>query len=355
MLNLRMPKYVPILKAKRPQCWAWKTARSTVTQNGWPVFELVPAKRFTVKQFAERIADMWDDNGVLAVDAAALCRTQEPNDTGGPVDQAARALWQLGLRCKPVMHLTDNTGILADVGTAAKLHQRGACLRLGTSTSDPDATEADAKLASILTAANLPIEEVDLLLDFAAIRSSRDVKRVVPIGESVVEWAKQTGSWRSIIVASGAFPPTSYFSAVRKNSVCTLRRHDADLYESVAAQFSGIELDYGDYAVWPPELPSQSGGGNEAVPYLRYTYEREWHVHRGDNDKTVLNGKMQDVCARIVKSSHWLGPGYSRGDAEIDKCAQGGHNPGRPEDWSQWAASHHLAHVVDRLSIQGEP
>ena len=349
-----MPKYVPILKAKAAECWAWGNAYPAVVQNAWPIFEVVPDFGLAANVFIDRIATMWPGGSALAVDVAAMCGRQGAGETGGPVFLVAEALDVRGVPSKPVMHLTDNAGILADVGAAARLHQMGACLRLGSAYNDPSDVEASAQLPVVLSATGLAINEIDLLLDFWAIESARDVSRAALVAGSVLQWAIQNGPWRSITVASGAFPQS--ISNLPQNDVSALPRHDADLYTALATKFSNTSLNFGDYVIWHPYLGPTAP--RSPMPNLRYTHQQEWQVYRGHRQGVIGNASFYDLCDQLVHSSpYWPSQGslYSEGDSEIYLRAQGQPGTGTATHWLRWAASHHLAHVVDRLTTLGVP
>ena len=350
-----MPQYVPILKSKAGEYWAWRQASPAVVAGSRPIFEVLPKNgpSHDLTTFVNGIVPGWPQAAVLTVDSGYLNQMQTID---GTVDHAvlwtARALFGRGVASKPVMRLTDDPIVLSEVAAAAAMHGHGACLRLGSPDSDPDADEAAWQWPEVFQVTNLPPAEVDLLIDLWVIQSPRDVSRAANVAFQMLEWAYQNGPWRSVTVASGAFPET--ISGLQAGGATAVHRHDADLFEDVVAGGPPIIPDFGDYAIWHPGIPADLP--YRPLPNLRYTHEREWQVYREQRLRPG-NESFFTLCDRVVNSGHWppAGANYSAGDAEIHRCSQDIPGPGGPTQWLRWAASHHFAHIVERLTTLGVP
>lgn len=334
-----MTTYVPILKSKLAEYWAWGNASQAIVASSRVLFELVPGADGIV--FAGRIARAWPAGAVLTVDCGHL---------NGAVLQVARELQQRHVPSRPVMRLDDSPTVLGEIASAAALHREGACLRLGSVDSDPDPVAAAAALPRVLSATGLGTPQIDLLLDYGVVASPRDVTRCVPVATAAIAWAASSGPWRSVTLASGSFPTS--ISSLALGAATPLRRYDAALFAAVYSAGPALEIDYGDYGINHPRMPVPVPRGPK--PNLRYASNADWQVYRED---TVLPGHQSffTLCGRLVNSAHWAGANYSAGDREVERCSRGVGGAGRATEWLAYSTSHHLAHMVDRLANLGVP
>lgn len=350
-----MPQYVPILKGKAAEYWAWKRASPAVIDRSRPIFEVAPKKGLNqdLGAFVKDVAREWPHATVLTVDTGHLAQNQP---IAGTSDRAvlwtAKALLDHGVAAKSVMRFSDDPLVLEEVAKVAALHGQGACLRLGSPGKDPVVGEAESSWPKVLRVTGLQSHEVDLLIDVGEVRTPGDVARCAAVVAPMLQWASGNGNWRSVTVASGAFPQS--ISDLPNGQVTAIHRYDADLFTLVVAQEPPIKPDYGDYGIWHPDLLGGSPRGPH--PNLRYTHDREWQVYR---EPTVRPGNESffTLCRTLVSSPHWpvSGQTYSAGDAQIARCAQEIRGAGTATYWLRWGASHHFEHVVDRLTTLGEP
>lgn len=351
-----MPKYVPILKDKPAELRAWRQASPAVVAGSRPVFEVLARNGLdsTLRRFVNEVAKDWPQGAVLTMDTGYLAQAQA---VAGSADNAvlwtARALLGRGVATKPVMRLGDDPVVLVEVAAAAALHGEGACLRLGSPDSDPTADEADRQWPVVCQTTGLRSPNVDLLIDLWEVRTPRDVARAAAVAHRVLQWAHLNGPWRSVTVASGAFP--SSISNLALGGATPVHRHDADLFDRIIVGNPPIAPDFGDYAIWHPAVSAPVPRG--PLPNLRYTNQREWQVYREGKGTLPGNSSFHVLCGKVVSSSYWPVPGanYSAGDAEIARCARWSGGAGTASQWLQWGASHHLEHVVDRLATLGAP
>ena len=330
-------------------------ASPAVLAGSRPVFEVVAKNgpSLDLDAFVKGVARDWPQAAVLTVDTGYLDQMQA---IAGTIDNAvlwtARALLGRGVAAKPVMRLGDDPLVLAEVAAVAALHGQGACLRLGSLDSDPTVDEADGLWPGVFQVTGLPPAEVDLLIDLWVVQTLRDVDRAATVAAQMLQWAYQNGPWRSVTVTSGAFPES--ISRLLRGGATAVHRHDADLFARVVAGGPPIIPDFGDYGIWHPSIPDAAGYA--PLLNLRYTDQREWQVYR---EQKVLPGNesFYTLCGRVVGSAHWpaTGAAYSAGDTEIARCAQSIPGPGAATQWLRWGASHHFAHVVERLTTLGEP
>jgi hypothetical protein len=323
-----MPQYVPILKGKAGEYWAWRQASPAVFAGSRPVFEIVAKNGPSedLNAFVNGMTPGWPQAAVLTVDTGYLDQMQA---IAGTADNAVlwtgRALLGRGVTAKSVMRLADDHLVLAEVAAVAALHGQGACLRLGSPESDPAVDEADDLWPEVFQVTSLPPSEVDLLIDLWVVQTPRDVDRAATVAAQMLQWAYQNGPWRSVAVASGAFPQP--ISHILPGGATAVHRHDADLFGLIVAGDPPITPDFGDYGIWHHGIPADVP--YRPLPNLRYTDQREWQVYR---EQRVLPGNesFYTLCERVVGSGYWpaTGADYSAGDTAIARCAQSIPGPG---------------------------
>ena len=266
------------------------------------------------------------------------------------VTQISQALMQKNVSERPVFRVYDTPGIMNQVRDACSLHGQGACLRLGSDDEDPDTGVPVPDVLSAIRSIGLTISQVDLLIDFKVVASARDVTRCSPLASNMLGWASKVGNWRSVTLASGAFVKT--VSGLPVGRATSLPRFDATLYLAVVQGKPVIVPDYGDcginYPIFGPTPP------RAPYPNLRYTDGLQWQIDREER-RLPGNDSFLTICHRLVQAPYWQGTNYSAGDRELSNYAQRIAGPGTATIWLQFAESHHIAHVVDRLATLGEP
>lgn len=345
-------RYVPVLKAKAAELWAWRHVSNATRDQARFIVEALPHPSKTDEAALETyVQDICNSSpgGTVAVDTGYFDQTQIVSGGTRPIRFVGQALHGAGIEALPVFRPSDTRQVLQDVRRVAAIQGNGACLRLGSSERDPDPAVDGGPAIEALALTRLAPEDVDLVIDFSFVGSLRDVRRTVGIATDALAWAARTGNWRTVTILSGAFPNTT-----PGGNSAILHRWDARLFDAVQAAGPPVEIDYGDYATMHPVLMAQAGWGPN--PYLKYTSGNDWHVFR---EQRILPGNESffTVCQRVVASPHWpaAGPNYSAGDHEIERCSRSVAGAGRATEWLKYGLSHHLAHVADRLASQGAP
>ena len=262
-----MPQYVPILKNKAAELWAWQSAGPATIAASRSIFEIMP-RVGPVKdlcRFIDSIKDNWPQPAILTVDTGYLDETHVIADN--VIQTTAQQLHNHRIATKFVMRLADAAGILQAVAAADALHGQGACLRLGSPDNDPDVNESANQWPALQQETGLGSNAVDLLIDFYVVDKQRDITRATVIATQVLHWAHQNGPWRSVTIASGAFPLS--VSGYPTGQSTPIRRYDADLFTSISGTNPPMPLDFGDYGIWHPAMPAELP--YRPLPNLRYT------------------------------------------------------------------------------------
>lgn len=341
-----MTGYVPILKSKPAEIWAWQSASPLVLNASRVIFEVVPTetKRPPVANFVRRLTQNYPIGRVITVDCDLF------GQSSNAITEVSESLNQKNVSECPVFRLSDSPAILSQVRQACALHGQGACLRIGSAEEDPNPYVSYQDVVNVLRSVALDAWQVDLVIDLKVVDSLRSVSRSLPLALSLLAWAANCGHWRSVTLASGAFIKT--ISGLPSNGLSQLERFDAILFGQVTHSTPSIIPDYGDYGTnYPIFGPTPPRAPN---PNLRYTDGLVWQI---DREPRYLpgNNSFHTICQRLVQSSYWQGPNYSAGDSKLQQYALGAEGPGTPTNWLSFGESHHLAHVVDRLATQGAP
>lgn len=344
--------YVPVLKSKRGEHWAWRHVGPTVASMCRPVFQVISQKEVAcaLQDFVVQVTSGWPAGSVLTVDTGFLDQTQLIRSTRDrAVLWTSRRLLEEGIPAKAVMRLSDEAQVLAEVSQAATLHGEGACLRLGSDNQYPDPNQAQHSWPRICRETGFQSIDIDLLLDFRSVDCQQAVIDAIPLACSILLWASLNGPWRSVTLLSGAAPLSIADLPVGRSTPC--RRHDVDLFIGTLNSNPALRPDFGDYGIWHPAFFGPPGFAPR--PNLRYTYRNNWHVYREETP----NARFFAIARSVVASPHWPAAGgqYSAGDGEILRCSTATSRPGGATQWLQWGGSHHFAHVVDRLTAVGVP
>lgn len=317
-----------------------------------PVFEVVPNKgpAADLTTFISGATPDWPRGKVMTVDTAALDQSAVQGSVDSPTMWMARALHGRGIPARPVIHLDDEPAVLAEAAAAHSLHGQGACLRLGSEKVDPDVNAATTSLPRVLATTGFTPADIHLLIDFQHVDSERTVGRVVTVAAELVRWAAAAGNWRSVTVASGAFPVS--ISNLPTGTHTLLARHDADLWRRLVTNMKlPIRPDYGDYGIAHPAMPTVGRGPN---PNLRYTHAGAWWVWREQRQRPG-NESFFTLCGRVVRSEAWRHEQYSWGDQQVHRCSHEAGGAGTATQWRAYGTSHHLATVTDHLARLGAP
>lgn len=276
------------------------------------------------------------------------------------------ALAAAGILVVPVVRLTDPIAARNLAGSvaasAAAIAAAGAAvggtrgafaggdvvLRLGSEHARPAARIPRGLLSGLLGDIGVPRARVHLLVDMFEVATLADVLAAAHAASATITWAQGIGGWSSLTVAAGSIP--SAISGLPVGTVTDLERHDARLSRRLARAHAG--LDYGDYAVAHPAMPSAFGRG--PLPNLRYTDGRFFRVWR-ERRIAPGNESFYDLASSVAGDPSYQGSGYSWGDAQVALSAVRGRGPGTATQWRAYGTNHHLTLVVDRLASLGEP
>jgi hypothetical protein len=273
-----------------------------------------------------------------------------------PLTHIAEAARNDRLSMVPVTGLKREDKYQSAVSGVVKLDGHGICLRLlAKEALEPEFPQA---VRSILRKLELDEPNADLLLDYETFDPQN------PELKTLLANIPDLGRWRSLIVASGAFPED--LQRCEKGSK-PIPRDDwlawkSQFFDETSIQrrasFSDYTIQYGHYKE-PVEhcIPSVS---------VRYTLENEWLIMRGEAPRkktTSKNGESgpgleqwyghaQILCEN---ADVFYGENFSWGDAFIYKKSERKGKPGSYEIWLRAGINHHMTVVSRQIANLAGP
>ncbi|MEU8954519.1 hypothetical protein AB0C93_09455 [Streptomyces sp. NPDC048518] len=347
--------YVPILKGRAGEFYALDHASASVQQRIRPIMEIVPADRVRdlLETFCDHVMNYVPNNMVLTVDCGALPHVRVlEGDIGGPVVRVSESLGYRDRPMCPVFRFLDGQELLSEVADAAADHGQGACLRISTAWDAVKVIPDGGQVRELLASVRLDPGEIDVLVDAGPVMS-RTRERLRARVMEVLEWLSRW-PWRSLCLASGAFPPN--LTGFPRGTATRVVREDARLWLEVVENWQGPQLEFGDFGVTNPRMPPKSHGTPH--PNMRYTTETDWQVFVYRKKLREGNDAFFDLSKDLVDSPYWpaSGAATSWGDERLQDCAQRRREKaGGATEWRAWATSHHLAVVTSRLASEGRP
>lgn len=344
-------QYIPILKARDAELAALSTAPGSLGIT--PLFELqptAPASRSSTSvptrsksamtdasYFLDDVARQWKDPLYLDVSRVA------------PVTHRAPWWYLVYARClfgafpsgtvMPVVHDVDTTSDRQAARPLAKLADRAA-LRL--SLPFPNLKAVAALMTAVAADLDLAPQDIDLVLDWKDELEPKFISLDNAEAHSLAVIAAFGGQHGRISLAgtpnSSDFVQAGDWSVTRREWWLWLR-----------LQAAGIEITYGDYALYPPTDPVQAA---PKYGHLRYSSGDRLHVHRRPIPRTGggLGGAFRACCAHLVTEPHFLGATFSLADQQIADVAAGRKVMGAAGSWRQLAQVHHFALVANQLA-----
>jgi hypothetical protein len=253
----------------------------------------------------------------------------------------------------PVVHFGDITDVLDQLRGAIKTDLRGCCLRVDAVELDEHPGDLAVWATALMADLQAVPEDVDLILDFGVLSDDQAVTKAADRAMDHLERLPWLDRWRSVVVASGAFPKN--LSAVAPWSLSPLRRREVDLWAGLAArkQFFSRQPIFGDYGIgYPPHTEPVRA---TPPPNVRYAADGQWLILRGTKNDPEGNEQYRRICRTIADLPECGGSELSWGDASMAKVAANELGPGNPQKWRAYSTSHHLEYVTSRLATLGVP
>lgn len=350
-----MTRYVPILKGRAGELDALRDVQMQTRQVMFPLVEFAPKDESDDPAGVRKVCETTIDTlrgrhpDPLQLDGGLFDLDAEVDAGLGVVGLLANMARAQMLTAQPVLRVADPDRAVIEAAGAHDVDRRGLTIRLGGEDLDEDPEALDAMLQDLLNRTQTGRRDVDLLLDLGPVDGDVAVRGGARLVTSLIRDLPDIGQWRSLTVASGAFPvDLSQFTAW---VVGERPRYDAQLFDRVTSKRLPRQPDYGDYAVAHPALTL--GVAFSPPPQLRYTAAGHWLVLRGRKNDPTGNAQFQRICTIIAGRPEFAGTPVGRADARI--AAGSPEGVGNGTTWRAIGTTHHLDYVALRLTMLGEP
>lgn len=346
--------YIPILKGKPAEFLAWENVSAARRSLVNPVFELTVKDKPTseIEAFRDGVISSFNHGDSIAIDAVGKMPTAWTQFNGlGIYQWLSSQLSPHGIGFTPVLHLSDSPAQIAD----ALAVSNDLILRVDTIDSNPSPSATDTSLKDWCSTHGILPQNIDVIVDLGGIHGVTIVS-LQGVATAHLRWVTANGSWKSVTLASGAFP--AKITAVPKRMAYPIPRLDAALFNLVAPTSLIPKLQFGDYGIRDAGVPIK-GQPRGPLPNIRYTAANDWLVWREEKHPKYPNSSIYAAYAGIVASGYFKGASFSWGDDVINSKStaipSAGSGAGRATEWLAYGLNHHLELVVDRLSTLAVP
>ena len=355
--------YYPILKAKDAEFKALREARSVVTENILPLFEL-PIFNPALKKYkddphakATYLSEISRKIGELRPGMQTMVDSYHWKDPGEKVESGEHhmsyifnALTSQGVKLVPVVGYDrwDDEEYRLGLKSIARVHTGRFCIRLERFAFD-DASDPDhlhERLSEILNFLEIDPEKCHVILDLEDLSSMRADEILIKFNALFVQVAKYFFDTYSI---AGCSLPSSIDKVIKnQDSSGTVLRREMKVWKYAREKYPDSQIFFGDYGVRGPST-GETGYGNTNAK-IRYTIDDEYFILRGHVIRKPVGGYQHcDLADALVASRHYLTPGFSWGDREIERCAARAFGGGATR-WITIDTSHHLAYVTAEIA-----
>lgn len=244
----------------------------------------------------------------------------------------------------PVVNLSRSEEFIKVIKEIVSADQRGVCARI--TLPELMSVELNSKLQTLFQYLDLNYPQVDLVVDLAQPKSFEPYP---DFSKALVNAIKKIAGLQQY--RSFAFAATSLQLSAIKNPGGEIIRHEWQLYKQLATDLNDVRIpSFGDYSIETPEFSKLDMRQINPAGKIVYASNDVWYVAKG----TAFRGnesQMTKHCKSIVDSVHWCGSNYSHGDKRINDTVLGTEGTGNLSTWKQAGVSHHLAKVVEQLSM----
>ncbi|EGQ8704588.1 beta family protein [Vibrio parahaemolyticus] len=365
-----IPKYMPILKAKKGEFDAYKNLSRTVQLSTLPIFELPrltnkmlesntysalsnPYEHFINKCALELSSSV--SVPTLAVDIHAWAPNSTIENGEHILSVFCSSLTTHGCEVIPVVGYDRWED--EEYSTILKLLARTKerfILRLDSFAFE-DMVEEDLfleNLEDIITSMDLDTTKCSVLLDF------NDVSKL-----SIIDIEEQIDTALSMLInyhfnfisIAGCSVTTDVNGMVPSiNSTGLVVRKEFKVWKSVRTFNSSLNFVFGDYGIANPNV-TDGLIAPDANGKIRYTTSDSYFVVRGYSRRQGEKGaQMHKLCQTLINSSHFCGASFSWGDKMIETCANHGKVNGRtfvgnPTSWVSIDTTHHMTFVTQEV------
>lgn len=366
---IKIPEYVPIMKAKKGEFDAIKPIRiNQLEYQLQPTFHPLFEMPNVYKEGASRLADLtkrceqigvlWRGNTAL-VDGYFWKPSEALLENGEHfLTYAYNKLFALGVKVVPVIGYDrwfDQMSSLYNQ-TMQSLNYPDApyfCIRLDGDAmydiDEPDFFKEQIEL--ILADLKLAETNCSILLDFGDVSVNRiTIEQMLKKSIDFIEILSEYDF--KYIAISGAYYPSSVAEAIDDHDTDgPVLRKEMVVWQTLRKMFPNLKLTFGDHCARHP-APEKEIINKHTNGKIIYTIDKNYYVVRGHpfSRDGGSHSHRKQLAMRLVNSSYYEDASFSWGDKKIFECAHGVKNfIGNPTQWVSIDTSHHIQYVLEEI------
>jgi len=348
--------YVPILRWKRAERVALRFLTEQVKSYMTPLIEVtprsfsprasgrVPPVDEVLSHIAEDLLASWGTEPIF-IDLWLLNPSLSVRNGLHPFIFLAAEARARGVSLIPVTGLDRDDEYQNAVASLNATNDGGVCVRLVRSDLERSALRTD--LNRLLSRLHLQERQAHLLVNWQFVQGG------CPDWTAALRSFPDLRLWRTLTVASGAFPPDL--------TRFTLGQHDLPRLDRLAWRRQVALEDpslrraaYGDYTIQNPIYSEPPGLANVSAS-IRYTADEHWVIMRGEglrNENGPGHAQYPANALLLRRRPEYCvcGPNFSYGDAYIHDKSEHPDPPGNPETWLRAGFNHHMTFVVRQVA-----
>jgi hypothetical protein len=367
-----IPKYVPILKAKKGEFDAFKNLPDNIQINTLPVFELPTLstqklgnsiysgannpREIFINTCASEINSSVKSK-VLGVDIHSWPANATIENGDHILSTLTSCLSSYGFTVMPVIGYDRWED--EEYSTVLKLLSQRFdrfILRLDSYAFE-DMIEEDLfleTLEDIISSMGLDSSKCSVILDFGDVSK----ENIIDMNESIDSALNLLNDFgfSFVSIAGCSITPDINDMVSQKNSTGIVVRKEFKVWKSVRKFAPKAKFVFGDYGISSPSLGDDIIAP-DAHGKIRYTVSESYYVLRGYSRRTGEKGaQMHKLCQDLISSSYYFGSSFSWGDERIYTCANfgvvSGKKPfvGNPTSWVSIDTNHHIKYVVQEVT-----
>lgn len=352
--------YVPILRWKAAEKRALAELNPAIEQRITPLIEPTPwafddkdpAKPKPMEQKLRKVSadimEYWGSSPAF-IDLSHVPASVRAPDGSHPFFLIAQEARDRQLELISVTGLSGERSNLEyqnAVVTISAQDGHGLCLRV--TPSDISEPAFHSNLTRYLDKTEISPEHVDFLLDYGFVEGSK--KDLTYLMSQIPDLDR----WRSLILASGAFPVDLTKFPLGRSS---LERLDWLTWETLVSNSASTRRlpTFSDYTIQHPVF--REPGDFPPSASIRYAAPQHWVIMRGESvgkDDGPGFAQWPANAAMLCKQPEFCGGGFSKGDAYIETMSQqsDGAGTGNAMTWLQGTINHHITMTVRQIANQ---
>ncbi|WP_076592760.1 beta family protein [Herminiimonas arsenitoxidans] len=348
--------YVPILAAKLGEFSALAKLSKSSTEQILPVFEIPKPKdgapiEAAIAKTAVKTGKVWSGR-----EAFMDIMKWKPNArTESGIHVLEFAFTQLraeGVIAHPVVSYDrwDDHEYSLALKNIRLTYPIKLCIRLEAEALEDmgDFPYFKERLDEIMSTLDIVPSNCYILVDLGNVAKSA-VPDVLATAELAIDNVRALG-FTSVILAGSSMASSINEAVSKPDTTGCIPRIEMMAWKAIFASRNDKNIIFGDYAV-----RSANAADGIITQYnnakIRYTINNQFFIVRGRSKHLSPLGKQnQTLAQRLVASQHYMGAGFSWGDAQIMECSlPNSREMGSPTTWIGIDSNHHIHAVIAEI------